>query len=141
MPNNFNVSFTIGAVLAGSMAATFNAAQKYLNQAQNSTKQLSQKQQELQAKQQALNQAVSQGVINLQTYQKAMQQVAVQSQQLQAAQGKLKFDELGEKRQNAMSDAMKWGGSNLCYGRTYPRCDEVRVCYVRCTESSRYDWR
>lgn len=120
MPNNFNVSFTIGAVLAGSMAATFNAAQKYLNQAQNSTKQLSQKQQELQAKQQALNQAVSQGVINLQTYQKAMQQVAVQSQQLQAAQGKLKFDELGEKRQNAMSDAMKWGAA------TYAMAEPIR---------------
>ena len=120
MPNNFNVSFTIGAVLAGSMAATFNAAQKYLNQAQNSTKQLSQKQQELQAKQQALNQAVSQGVINLQTYQKAMQQVAVQSQQLQAAQGKLKFDELGEKRQSAMSDAMKWGAA------TYAMAEPIR---------------
>ena len=120
MPNNFNVSFTIGAVLAGSMAATFNAAQKYLNQAQNSTKQLSQKQQELQAKQQALNQAVSQGVINLQTYQKAMSQVAVQSQQLQMAQGKLKFNELGEKRQNAMSDAMKWGAA------TYAMAEPIR---------------
>lgn len=120
MPNNFNVSFTIGAVLAGSMASTFNAAQKYLNQAQNSTKQLSQKQQELQAKQQALNQAVSQGVINLQTYQKAMSQVAVQSQQLQMAQRKLKFNELGEKRQNAMSDAMKWGAA------TYAMAEPIR---------------
>lgn len=120
MPNNFNVSFTIGAVLAGSMAATFNAAQKYLNQAQNSTKQLSARQQELQAKQQALNQVVSQGVINLQTYQKAMSKVAVQSQQLQMAQGKLKFNELGEKRQNAMSDAMKWGAT------TYAMAEPIR---------------
>ena len=120
MPNNFNVSFTIGAVLAGSMAATFNAAQKYLNQAQNSTKQLSQKQQELQAKQQALNQAVSQGVINLQTYQKAMSKVAVQSQQLQMAQRKLQFNELGEKRQNAISDAMKWGAT------TYAIAEPIR---------------
>lgn len=120
MANNFNVSFTIGAVLAGSMAATFNAAQKYLNQAQNSTKQLSQKQQELQAKQQALNEAMSQGVINLQTYQKAMSQVAVQSQQLQMAQGKLKFNELGEKRQNAMSDALKWGAT------TYAMAEPIR---------------
>ncbi len=118
--NNFNVSFTIGAVLAGSLASSFNAAQKYLNQAQNSTKQLSQKQQELQAKQQALNQAVAQGVINLETYQNAMRQVAVQSQQLQAAQGKLKFDELGEKRQGAMVDAMKWGAA------TYAMAEPIR---------------
>ena len=102
------------------MAATFNAAQKYLNQAQNSTKQLSARQQELQAKQQALNQVVSQGVINLQTYQKAMSKVAVQSQQLQMAQGKLKFNELGEKRQNAMSDAMKWGAT------TYAMAEPIR---------------
>ena len=118
--NNFNVSFTIGAVLAGSLASSFNAAQKYLNQAQNSTKQLSTKQQELQAKQQALNQAVSLGVINLQTYQQAMSQVAAQSQQLQAAQGKLKFDELGEKRQGAMMDAMKWGAA------TYAMAEPIR---------------
>lgn len=118
--NNFNVSFTIGAVLAGSLASSFNAAQKYLNQAQNSTKQLSQKQQELQAKQQELNQAVAQGVINLDTYQNAMRQVAVQSQQLQAAQGKLKFDELGEKRQGAMMDAMKWGAT------TYAMAEPIR---------------
>lgn len=118
--NNFNVSFTIGAMLAGSLASSFNAAQKYLNQAQNSTKQLSTKQQELQAKQQALNQAVSQGVINLQTYQQAMSQVVAQSQQLQAAQGKLKFDELGEKRQGAMMDTMKWGAA------TYAMAEPIR---------------
>lgn len=118
--NNFNVSFTIGAVLAGSLASSFSAAQKYLRQAQNSSDKLADRQKALEAQQNALNDALAKGVINLKSYENAMQQVAAQSQQVQAAQGKLKFDELGEKRQGAMMDAMKWGAT------TYALAEPIR---------------
>ena len=118
--NNFNVSFTIGAMLASSLASSFNAAQRYLNQAQNSSEKLANKQKALESQQIALNEALAKGVISLQTYENAMRQVAAQSQHVQAAQGKMKFDELGEKRQGAMMDAMKWGAT------TYALAEPIR---------------
>ena len=118
--NNFNVSFTIGAMLASSLASSFNAAQRYLNQAQNSSEKLANKQKALESQQIALNEALAKGVISLQTYENAMRQVAAQSQHVQAAQSKMKFDELGEKRQGAMMDAMKWGAT------TYALAEPIR---------------
>lgn len=122
--NTFNVSFVIGAMMASSMSSAFKAAQGYLNKTQQSASQLNQKQAQLVTQQRALTNAVMQGVINLKSYQNAMRQVAVSMQQVKAAQEKLKFDELGNKRQEAMGDTMKWVGA--AYAMATPIRDAMK---------------
>lgn len=113
MASEFSVSFMIGAALGSGFANSFKAAQQYLKKTSKSTNDLNKQQSDLEAQQKALNEAVSFGTINAQSYQNAMKQVAISMAQVKNAQKglqfKQKFDIARDKRRSAMADAASWG--------------------------------
>lgn len=113
MASEFSVSFMIGAALGSGFAGSFKAAQQYLQKTAKSTSELNRQQSDLEAQQKALNQAVSTGIINANSYQQAMTKVAASMQQVKNAQKGMefqqKFNDAGSKKRSAMASTIEWG--------------------------------